>query len=89
LTLSVDGINFQNLNTFRVDSPLFNFTTPQNGLFDLHSVKSQSVSDGYFVMLKPLSAGTHEIHWSGVLGSVTSTSAQIEPEDLTYQLRVQ
>ena len=40
-------------------------------------------------LLKPLPVGTHEIHWSGVLGSVTSTSAQIEPEDLTYHLKVQ
>ena len=89
LTLTIDGVSFQNLNSFRADSPLFNFTTPQNGMWDLHSAKSQAVADGYYVMLKPLPVGAHEIHWSGVLGSITSTSAQIQPEDVTYHLKVQ
>ena len=88
-TLIVDGTSFQNLTSFRVDSPIFNFTTPENGAFDLHSAKSQAVSDGFFVMVKPLTAGTHEIRWSGVLGGLTSTSPQIEPEAVTYHLIIQ
>jgi len=68
LTLKIDGVDIQNLTAYRVDSPLFNFTTPQNGLFDLHSEKTQAVSDGFFIMVKPLSIGSHEIHFSGILG---------------------
>jgi len=89
LTLRIDGLDIQNLTNFRVDSPLFNFTTPENGLFDLHSVTTQAVSDGFFVMVKPLPVGSHEIHWSWILGSLTSTSPQIQPEDTTYRLKVE
>jgi hypothetical protein len=88
LTLKIDGVRVQNLTKFRADSPLFNFSTPKNGIFDLHSVTSQAVSDGFFVMLKPLSKGTHEIHWSGVLGSPTTTSPLVQPEDVTYRITI-
>jgi hypothetical protein len=88
LTLSIDGTNIENLTAFRTDSPLFNFTTPDNGIFDLHSVNSQAVSDGYFVMLKPLPVGTHEIHWSGVLGSSADISPINQPEDVKYILKI-
>ena len=56
LTLSVDGSNVENLTRFRTDSPLFNFTTPENGIFDLHSANSQAVSDGFFVMFETSSS---------------------------------
>jgi hypothetical protein len=88
LTLKIDGIDVQNLTGYRVDSTLFNFTTPQNGLFDLHSATTQAVSDGFFFMVKPLSIGSHEIHFSGILGGFASTSPQIQPEDTTYHLKV-
>jgi len=88
LTLRIDGSNIDNLTKFRTDSPLFNFTTPENGIFDLHSVKSQAVSDGFFVMLKPLPVGAHEIHWSGVLGSSADISPLNQPEDVTYHLTI-
>ncbi len=88
LTLSVDGSNVENLTRFRTDSPLFNFTTPENGIFDLHSANSQAVSDGFFVMLKPLPVGTHEIRWSGILGSSADISPMNQPESVTYILKV-
>lgn len=88
LALKIDGVDIQNLTAYRVDSALFNFTTPQNGLFDLHSATTQAVSDGFFFMVKPLSNGSHEIHFSGILGGFTSTSPQIQPEDTTYHLKV-
>jgi len=86
--LFVDGVNVENLSKFRIDSPMFNFTTPQNGLFDLHSANSSSVSDGFFVMLKPFPSGTHEVHWSGILGGPADISPQNQPEDVTYHLTV-
>ncbi len=88
MTLSIDGAHMENLTRFRTDSPLFNFSTPENGIFDLHSVNSQAVSDGFFVMLKPLPVGTHEIHWSGVLGSSADISPLNQPESVTYVLKI-
>jgi hypothetical protein len=80
LRLSIDGVNIQNLTKYRSDSPLFNFTTPENGLFDLKSASTQGVSDGYFVMLKPLPVGSHKLIFSGVLGDPTIAGSQILTE---------
>jgi hypothetical protein len=88
LALTIDGTNFPNLKSFRVDSPLFSFSTPENGLFDLHSVTSQAVSDGFYVMVRPLSVGTHEIHIFGFLGDLTTIGPQNQPEDTLYRITV-
>lgn len=88
LRLSIDGLNTQNLTKYRTDSPLFNFTTPENGLFDLKSASTQAVSDGYFVMLKPLSPGSHELIFSAVLGDPTIAGSQIFTEMATYHLAI-
>ena len=88
LRLTIDGLNIENVTKYRTDSPLFNFTTPQNGLFGLNSITSQGVSDGYFVMLKPLSPGSHEISFSAFLGSPVTTSPLALTEDMTYHLTI-
>jgi hypothetical protein len=85
LKLIVDGKEIRNLSQFRVDSPIFNFSTPQGGLFGLNDVDSQGVSDGYYVMLKGLSPGAHEIRWSGIVFFSDGTN---QPEDTTYHLTV-
>lgn len=89
LRLSIDGVTIQNLTKYRTDSPLFNFTTPENGLFDLNSVSTQTVSDGYFVMLRPLSPGSHEVIYSGILGDPTTAGSQLAPEKVTYHLTIE
>jgi hypothetical protein len=43
-----------------------------------------SVSDGYFVMLKPLSPGSHVIHFKGYFGPAADQWIE-----LTYNLTVQ
>lgn len=67
LSFSVDGTPLQNIDQFRVQSPLFTFgPLPENDLLGLPAGStSPAVSDGYFVMLAPLSAGSHTIHFTG------------------------
>ena len=74
LRLTIDGLEIENVTKFRTDSPLFNFTTPESGLFGWNSTTSQGVSDGYCVMLKPLPPGAHESRFSAFLGVVTIIS---------------
>lgn len=66
LSFTVDGRAF-NVQNFRVESPLFTFgPLPENNLLGLAAgTTSPAVSDGYFVMLAPLSAGQHVIHFTG------------------------
>jgi hypothetical protein len=62
--LKVDGKQI-NVDEFRVQSPLFNFTFPQNNLFGAPPGPTQGLSDGWFIILKPLSPGNHIIEISG------------------------
>jgi hypothetical protein len=67
LSFTVDGQALGNLDDFRAESPLFTFgPLPENNLLGLaEGTTSPAVSDGYFVMLAPLSAGQHVIHFTG------------------------
>jgi hypothetical protein len=67
LEASVDGVELKDLIDYRVQSPVFSITFPAGAVFGLHSgTFTPNVSDGYWLMLAPLSAGTHTIHFKGV-----------------------
>ena len=67
LSCTIDGRLLQNVEAYRASSPLFTFgPLPENNLLGLpESTTSPAVSDGYFVMLAPLSKGQHTIHFAG------------------------
>ena len=55
--LRVDEAIFEEFNQFRVRSD------PFDDIID--GVETKTVSDGYWVFLKPLSSGNHSIHFMG------------------------
>jgi hypothetical protein len=62
----VDGKLVRNIERYRVQSPQFSFTAPDPWVFSpAPSGPGTAVSDGYFVMLSPLSRGQHTIHITG------------------------
>lgn len=65
--VKVDGTPLKNLDNFRVGSNLFTVETPENFVFDptLLPGSYSAVSDGYWIMLKPLSKGVHTIYIHG------------------------
>ncbi|MDQ3903411.1 MAG: cache domain-containing protein [Thermoproteota archaeon] len=66
LKASVDGISIPNLQEYRIQSPPFNFTLPQNNILGLPAnVSTQAIADGNWVFLKPLSLGSHKITFRG------------------------
>ena len=86
LLVEVDGVPLRNLFAYRATSALFTFTgdpslTP---VLDpcLTGTPQAGVSDGYWVMLAPLSRGEHTVHFRG---GITSFGFQVEA---TYQLTV-
>ena len=94
LFCEVDGRPVKNLADFRVQSPLFTFgPLPDNNILEAFGVtapegtKSKSVSDGVFVMLATLSAGTHTVHFGGV-SDLTSVGGPIFIQDITYNITV-
>jgi hypothetical protein len=67
--VTVDGTPLKNLDNFRKGSDLFVVKTPKKGDFiydpTLEQGRYNAVSDGYWIMLKPLSKGVHTIYIHG------------------------
>lgn len=89
LTCEVDGVSLQNLDRYRFQSAgMFSLTVPEDNVFDLWGVPTDagtyypSVSDGYYVMLAPLAAGEHTIHFHGEIPMIGYAP------DITYHLTV-
>lgn len=97
LTAEVDGVTVQDLQAYRMQSPLFTWgPLPDNNLFQdpinfPEGATSPSVSDGAFLLLAPLSAGAHTLHFSGKVIFSTAAGDPIDfifLQDITYNLTV-
>lgn len=66
LQATLDGVPIQQLDKYRVTSPLFNLTFPSNNIFGSPVGTTQAVADGWYVFLHPLTPGKHELHFSGL-----------------------
>lgn len=64
LEAEVNGIALADLPRYRAASP--DFTLPAPNIFGLDGPRT-SRSDGFWLMLAPLSAGGHQVHFRGVL----------------------
>lgn len=78
----IDGVAVQDLDRYLVDSPLFTFTVPPDNVLGVAAGTGQSVSNGHFLMLAPLSVGEHVIRFGGAFTSGGFTL------DITYNLTV-
>jgi len=66
LSAVIDGVTVQNLAAYRVQSGDFPFTVPANNILGVPGPTSGfSSADGYYLLLAPLSTGTHTIHIKG------------------------
>jgi hypothetical protein len=86
LEASIDGVPVRHLRDYRVQSPVFSVTLPEGNVVDVPSgTYAPMVSDGYWLMLAPLSAGTHTIHFKS---SITSGPFAGNKTEITYHLTV-
>ncbi len=88
LVATLDGMNLQNLAKYRVVTPLFNQTLPPGNVAGAPAGPTQGLADGNWVFLSPLSAGKHEIHFSGASVDITNTAVNNFAIDTTYHLTV-
>ena len=82
VSAEIDGVAVPHLDRYRVESPLFTFTVPPSNVLGVAAGTGQSVSNGYYLMLAPLSAGKHVIHFSGAFPDFPFTVG------ITYTLTV-
>ena len=68
LGVTVDGQPLHELASYRAASPLYSFEYPADNIFGIPGGPGtgQSVADGYWIYLLPLSAGDHTVSFSGV-----------------------
>lgn len=89
LQASIDGVSIPDLQKFRSKSGLFNFTMPADNVLGLAPGKTDSVAEGHWIMLKPLSKGDHEIKFGGSIVDVSTTSNINFATSSTYHVTVQ
>jgi hypothetical protein len=86
LSATLDGTPITGLASYRVQSPVFSVTFPDNNVFQALGLDVPAgtytpfVSDGIFLMLKSLPAGAHTLHFGGAFPNFTL--------DITYRLNV-
>jgi hypothetical protein len=86
--ITVDGTNIANLDSYRFQSPVFNLTYPENNIAGVAPQTAKAVSDGFWVLLEPLSPGSHEIHFKATLGDPTAIGTANFALDVRYLLTV-
>jgi len=76
------------LKSYRIQSPLFSVTLPEDNIFGVTAGPTQAVSDGYWVFLSPLSPGNHEIHFRGATVDFTIGSTNNFVTESKYDVAV-
>lgn len=88
VSATIDGTELSDQQVYRVDSPLFDVTFPNNNVFSAAEGPTQAVSDGFWVFIKPLPPGKHDIHVKGLMVDYTVTAPINFVEDSAYHLTV-
>jgi len=88
LFASIDKIEIKDLKKYRVTSPIFDINFPRNNIYGVSSGLTKGMSDGYWIFLKPLSLGQHELYFKGSSVDYTTTSSQNFITDVKYNITV-
>ena len=68
ISCEIDGVPVTNLERYRAQSPAVPMVLHENNLAGLPPGEyGMMVDDGYYLILAPLSVGTHTIHWTSSL----------------------
>jgi hypothetical protein len=86
--VTINGTAIENLDQFRIQSPPFNVTIPENNVFGVSSGPTQAVSDGLWVILKPLPVGEHKIGFKGSSVDFTTGAKNTFVSDANYNVIV-
>lgn len=91
LSAIVDGVSLQQLTRYRFQSPFFAYTLPDEnvlqalGVPDPKGTYFPAVTDGYWIMLTPLTPGTHTIQIMAIANAAVANSF---PVNITYKILV-
>ena len=89
LSASIDGVPVSHLSDYVIGygNSVSSFTVPNNNLYQYYGQNtpagtySPMVTDGYYLMLHPMSVGRHTVHFAGAAGDYFAL-------DITYNLTI-
>lgn len=61
LTVTIDNIMLNNLERYRVRSPIFAINLQEKNILTANSGSTKMISDGYWIFFRPLDIGNHKI----------------------------
>ena len=87
ISATLDGKPIENLDKSRTDTGFFNITIVKDNIFDTPPGTYKATADGFFVFLKPLSPGNHDLHLKTSVTNPTTPSYNYASE-VMYHLDV-
>lgn len=92
LEVIVDGRSLKDLESYRAESPMFNMTLPgptkNDNLFTMDPGPTIAKAEGWYVILEPLTQGTHTIQFKGSIIGNPLVGTENYAHDTTYHLNV-
>jgi hypothetical protein len=65
LDVIIDGLHLPNLKKYRIESGSFDVTLPQDNIWGVKPGLTRAAADGFWLFLKPLQRGKHQIQFGG------------------------
>jgi hypothetical protein len=66
LGVTIDGAKLEHLDEYRTSTPPFYLKIPKDNFMGLKHGNTIAVSDGFWIILKPMPIGNHVIHFIGI-----------------------
>ena len=89
LDATVDGVKTPGLSNFRVQVSTIQYNLYTHNINGAPIGTTQGISDGYWVMLKPLPVGDHTIHIAGSVVNYAEGTLNNFANEVTYHIKVQ
>jgi hypothetical protein len=86
--VTIDGVNIHDIDKYNVQSPIFDVVLPENNIFGAPAGPTKAVSGGWWVLLRPLPPGEHQINFGGSVVDNPTTGTQGFAVEATYNLNV-
>lgn len=89
LNATLDDRPLLKLDEYRIQSPLFNFSLPENNILNLtKGSTSAAISDGNWVFLKSLTVGKHIITFEGGFSNASKERNNVTNESMSFGLPI-
>jgi hypothetical protein len=87
--VTIDGVEVKDIAKYNVQSPIFDVVLPEENIFGAPAGPTKAVSGGWWILLRPLPPGAHQISFGGSVVDNPTTGTQGFAVEANYNLNVQ